>query len=47
MVQLAIRLLNADDIIPAMDLVWRVFFEFEAPEYSEEGIAEFKVFIEP
>ena len=45
--QLAIRSLNADDIIPAMDLVWHVFSEFEAPEYSEEGVAEFKAFIEP
>ena len=45
--QLAIRPLKADDIIPAMDLVWRVFSVFEAPEYSEEGIAEFKAFIEP
>jgi len=30
-----------------MDLIWRVFSEFEAPEYSEEGVAEFKAFIEP
>ncbi len=29
----------------AMELVWRVFLEFEAPEYSEEGIAEFQKFI--
>lgn len=29
----------------AMDLVWRVFLEFEAPEYSDEGIQEFKDFI--
>ncbi len=24
----------------AMDLVWRVFLEFEAPDYSDEGIKE-------
>ena len=30
-----------------MELVWQVFFEFEVPEYSEEGIIEFKTFIEP
>jgi len=29
----------------ALDLVWRVFEEFEAPEYSEEGIEEFQEFI--
>jgi len=44
---LTIRPLNADDIVPAMGLVWRVFVEFEAPEYSEKGIAEFKAFIRP
>lgn len=43
----AIHPLNKDDIAPALDLVWRVFSEFEAPDYSEEGIAEFKAFIEP
>lgn len=31
----------------AMDLVWKVFFAFEAPEYSDEGIREFKEFIAP
>lgn len=29
----------------ALDLVWKVFLEFEAPEYSDEGIQEFKNFI--
>lgn len=29
----------------ALELVWRVFEEFEAPEYSDEGIQEFKDFI--
>ncbi len=31
----------------ALGLVWDVFLEFEAPEYCEEGIAEFKHYIEP
>lgn len=31
----------------AMDLVWKVFLEFEAPEYTEEGIREFRQFIAP
>ena len=30
----------------AMDLVWRVFSEFEAPDYSDEGVAEFRRFID-
>jgi len=29
----------------ALDLVWTVFQEFEAPEYSKEGIKEFRKFI--
>jgi hypothetical protein len=41
-----IRKLDTQDIIPATALDWRVFAEFEAPEYSDEGNAEFKVFIE-
>ena len=43
----SIRLLNAMDIVPAMELVWRVFSEFAAPEYTAQGIADFKAFIEP
>jgi len=31
---------------PALDLVWRVFSEFEAPDYSEEGVAEFSRYIQ-
>lgn len=26
----------------ALDLVWKVFLEYEAPDYTEEGIEEFK-----
>ena len=26
----------------ALELVWQVFLEFEAPDYTEEGINEFK-----
>ena len=25
----------------ALDLVWNVFLEFESPDYSEQGTAEF------
>ncbi|MEX1308567.1 MAG: GNAT family N-acetyltransferase [Eubacteriales bacterium] len=31
----------------ALDLVWRVFLQFEAPEYTPQGAAEFKEYIEP
>jgi len=41
----AVRQLNVPDASAAMDLVWRVFSEFEAPSYSDEGILEFKTFI--
>ena len=26
----------------ALELVWKVFLEYEAPDYTEEGIKEFK-----
>lgn len=42
-----IRLLEGSDIIPVMDMVWKVFLEFIAPDYSQEGIDEFKKFIDP
>lgn len=29
------------------DLVWEVFLEFEAPDYSPEGVETFKAFITP
>jgi len=41
-----IRTLCRQDIASAMALVWRVFSEFEAPEYSDEGIAEFRDFLD-
>jgi GNAT superfamily N-acetyltransferase len=41
-----IRTLDAQDITAAMELVWQVFSEFESPDYSEEGSATFKAFIE-
>ena len=31
-----------EDLDIAISLVWRVFLEFEAPNYEEEGIEEFK-----
>lgn len=40
-----IKGLNAEDLRDALRLVWEVFLEFEAPEYSDKGIQEFKSFI--
>lgn len=40
-----IRGLEAAEVSAAMDLVWRVFSEFEAPEYCAEGVDEFRRFI--
>lgn len=37
-----IRKINKEEINEALDLVWRVFLEFEAPDYTEAGIKEFK-----
>jgi ribosomal protein S18 acetylase RimI-like enzyme len=37
--------LQKSDISNALDLVWNVFQEFEAPDYSKQGIEEFRKFI--
>lgn len=37
-----IRKIAKEGLPEAMELVWAVFQEFEAPEYSQEGIDEFK-----
>ena len=36
-----IRKLKDFEIEPALNLVWKVFKEYESPDYSEEGIEEF------
>ncbi len=38
---------NSRQRAEALDLAWRVFLEFEAPDYAEEGVLEFRRFIEP
>lgn len=40
-----IRVLAERDLEAAMELVWRVFEEFEAPDYCQEGIKTFRDFI--
>ena len=37
-----VRRLTSEEIPQALELCWRVFQEFEAPEYSPEGIAAFR-----
>lgn len=37
-----VRRLYPEEIQEALDLCWEVFLQFEAPEYSEEGIKEFR-----
>ena len=40
--QFPVRRLYPEEIQSALDLSWEVFLQFEAPEYSEEGIQEFR-----
>ena len=37
-----IRKIKKEEMPEALDLVWEVFLEFEAPDYTEDGIKEFK-----
>ena len=37
-----IRKILKEEMRDALDLVWKVFLEYEAPDYTEEGIEEFK-----
>ena len=37
-----VRRLTREEIPQALELCWRVFLEFEAPEYSTEGVATFR-----
>lgn len=38
--------IKIEDLKEALCLVWNVFLEYEAPDYVDEGIQEFKQFIE-
>ena len=40
--QYPVRRLNEDEIPEALNLIWQVFMQFVAPEYSKEGIDEFR-----
>ena len=39
---MVIKKIPQEDMKKAIELVWRVFLEFEAPDYTEEGIKEFR-----
>lgn len=41
-----IQKIEGTQITDAIDLIWTTFLQFEAPDYSEEGIQSFKDFIE-
>lgn len=40
-----VKSLGAEQLTEVLSLVWEVFCRFEAPEYSEEGVAEFRNFL--
>jgi GNAT superfamily N-acetyltransferase len=42
---LEILSLKKNDLKTALELVWAVFQEFEAPDYTPQGIEEFRKFI--
>lgn len=41
MFNLSIKELRREEITLALNLVWKVFLEYEAPDYTQEGIDEF------
>jgi len=41
-----VRRLRPDEIPAALDLMWAVFLEYEAPEYSEEGVRNFHAYLD-
>ena len=43
---LKIRKIAKEEMNDALNLVWKVFLKYEAPDYNEEGIREFKKTIE-
>ena len=44
--EINIKKINNTQIPDALSLIWTTFLQFEAPDYSEEGIQSFKDFIE-
>lgn len=40
-----IREIKEEELSSALDLVWKVFLKYEAPSYPNEGIEEFRSFL--
>lgn len=40
-----IRRIQGGELPAVMDLCWRVFLEFEAPEYPPEGVEAFRAYL--
>jgi hypothetical protein len=38
--------LEKDDLKNALSMIWTIFEEFEAPDYSQEGVDSFRAFID-
>ena len=41
-----VKKIDDTQITNAIDLIWQTFLQFEAPDYSEEGVKSFQEFIE-
>ena len=37
---------NKVELTAALSLIWETFLQFEAPDYSDEGVKSFRDFIE-
>ena len=46
MITLVIRKVLEEEMNKALELVWKVFMKYEVPDYTEEGIIEFKKVID-
>ena len=46
MLCMEIKKIDEIQLTNAIDLIWSTFLQFEAPDYSEEGIQSFKDFID-
>ena len=40
-----VKKIDDTQITNAIDLIWQTFLQFEAPDYSEEGVKSFQDFI--
>lgn len=45
MEELSVKRLKGEAVADAMELAWEVFLQFEAPEYSQQGIKTFRAYV--